>query len=197
MNRDPVKSFLKFYKAALQTEKDHDPTVVSLATSTKKGKPSLRYVLFKGVSKNRFGFVTNYSSQKGKELEENPRAALAFYWHKLYMQVRIVGHVEKFLLSESDKYWKQRPLASQLSGSISRQSRPLKSFEHLVKSFSSNLKKLNATGVSSISRPKDWGGYWLHPESIEFWFGKDHRLHHRICYKKQRSNRWTRSLLFP
>src|SRR5262245_18193359 len=124
MNNDPVALFRSWYRDA-QKQAPSDPDIMALATCTVRGKPSVRLVLFRGLREGGFSFFTDYASRKGQELSENPFAALVFYWSHLGKQVRIEGRVERLSPSESDRYFESRPLASQITALVSRQSQTL------------------------------------------------------------------------
>ncbi|MCX6149509.1 MAG: pyridoxamine 5'-phosphate oxidase [Ignavibacteriales bacterium] len=159
------------------------PTAMTLATSTKEGKPSARIVLLKKVDERGFIFFTNYQSKKGKQLSVNPNAALVFHWKELERQIRIEGSVRKILLQESDEYFNSRPLLSRISSIISPQSEIVPDRNWLVKHF----KEKEFESIDRLVRPQNWGGYCLKPTAIEFWQGGINRLHDRILYKKQKS----------
>src|SRR5215831_17452537 len=121
---DPIRIFSNWYADA-QRGALMDPDIVALATTSKKARPSVRMVLFRGLREGGFSFFTNYHSRKGLELSENPFAAIAFYWAHLGKQVRIEGAVERLSAEESDTYFRQRPLLSQITANVSLQSRPM------------------------------------------------------------------------
>jgi len=168
---------------------------MALATATLNGIPSLRYVLYKGTLEQRICFYTNYDSQKSRELDANPRASLAFFWPTAFMQVRVVGSVEKLSSSQSDAYFASRPFLSQLAAVASNQSKELSSFDQLEQKFA-GLKK-NYSPTRPIPRPKNWGGYGLSPSYFEFWYGRENRMHHRRAFTKGENGLWTDKILSP
>ncbi|MFN2492781.1 MAG: pyridoxamine 5'-phosphate oxidase [Pyrinomonadaceae bacterium] len=170
------------------------PDAMTLATATSDGKPSARMVLLKQVDNSGFVFYTNYSSKKAKELEENPRAALVFYWVQLDRQVRVEGEVERISSAESDEYFATRPRESQIGAIASPQSEIIRSREVLEKQYSELDERYRDRPVK---RPANWGGYRLIPERIEFWQNRPGRLHDRILYERQPDGTWTISRLAP
>ncbi len=170
------------------------PEAMTVATSTRSGEPSARMVLLRGVDERGFGFFTNYDSQKGRELAENPRAALVVYWPKLGRQVRVAGAVVKQSAEESTAYFHSRPLASQLSAWASPQSQVISSRTVLEDSVAALSKRYEA---GPVPLPQNWGGYRLIPQSIEFWAHRDNRLHDRIRYTRQAEGGWLIERLAP
>ena len=162
-----------------------------IATATADGRPSARALLLKSADERGFTFFTGYESRKGRELEENPRAALVFYWRPLGRQVRVEGTVRRLPREESDAYWATRPLRSRAAAAASRQSEPLESREALQAEFERQL----ATG--GPTRPDRWGGYVLAPEAIELWQHHDDRLHERVRFTRTSDGAWREQLLAP
>jgi len=152
---------------------------MTLATATKKGRPSARTVLLKGFDTRGFVFYSNYRSRKGRDLEENPQAVLHFCWEELERQIAIEGRVERISAAESDEYFASRPLGSRLSALISPQSETVPSREFLEASLEEASKRWR----DSPPRPQHWGGYRLAPVLFEFWQGRKDRLHDRLCYR--------------
>jgi pyridoxamine 5'-phosphate oxidase len=189
---NPIDQFTKWFDQALSTDM-LDPNAMTLSTATKDGIPSSRIVLLKGVDEKGFQFYTNYKSQKGKELAENPRAALCFYWATLERQVRIQGKVRRINRKESKNYFQQRPRLSQLSAWASEQSSKVDSRDELLSRFKEIEKRFEN---KEIPLPEFWGGYLLQPNRIEFWQGREGRMHDRICYKKKEDS-WTKFRLAP
>jgi pyridoxamine 5'-phosphate oxidase len=153
---------------------------MTLATATRKGRPSVRTVLLKGCDERGFVFYTHYRSRKGRELEENPQAMLLFCWEELERQIGIEGTVVRVSAAESDEYFASRPLGSRLSASISPQSDVVASREELEAKLEESSKLWRA----GSPRPEDWGGFRLAPERFEFWQGRKDRLHDRLCYRR-------------
>jgi pyridoxamine 5'-phosphate oxidase len=170
------------------------PEAMTVATSTRSGEPSARMVLLRGVDERGFGFFTNYDSQKGRELAENPRAALVIYWPKLGRQVRIAGAVIKQSAEESRTYFHGRPLASQLSAWASPQSQVIPNRTVLEESVAALSKRYEG---APVPLPPNWGGYRVIPQSIEFWLHRENRLHDRIRYTRQARGRWHIERLAP
>jgi pyridoxamine 5'-phosphate oxidase len=193
VDRDPLKLFQRWFDDAIASG-SRLPESMTLATATEDGRPSARVVLLKQVDHNGFVFYTNYRSAKAKELENNPLAALVFYWVGLDRQVRIEGTVERVSAEESDEYFKTRPRDSQLGALASPQSEVIESREVLEKNFR-ELDKLYED--RPIDRPANWGGYRLKPDRIEFWQNRPGRLHDRILYERQADGSWTIKRLAP
>jgi pyridoxamine 5'-phosphate oxidase len=166
---------------------------MTLATVNADGQPTARIVLLKGFDHRGFEFHSNYTSRKGRELDENPRASLLFFWPQLERQVRIDGTVEKLTRAESEAYFHVRPVESQLGAWVSHQSEKIESRDHL-KQRQDELRKRFAGG--EIPVPPFWGGYRLIPAEIEFWQGRPSRLHDRLLYVRT-NNAWTIQRLAP
>jgi pyridoxamine 5'-phosphate oxidase len=193
VDRDPIKLFRRWFDDAIASG-SRLPESMTLATATADGKPAARVVLLKQVDGNGFVFYTNYRSAKAKELEENPQAALVFYWVGLDRQVRVEGRVERVSAAESDEYFKTRPRESQLGALASPQSEVIEGREVLE----NNLRKLEEDYRDrEVERPSHWGGYRLKPERIEFWENRPGRLHDRIAYDLQADGSWSIKRLAP
>lgn len=168
---------------------------MTLATATADGRPSARTVLLKEVDENGFVFYTNYESRKGRELIENPRAALVFYWEELERQVRVEGIAEKVSQEQSEEYFRTRPKGSRLGAWASRQGQVLPNREIIEDRLAELAKQYEAS--EDIPLPDYWGGFRVKPEIIEFWQGRPNRLHDRLCYRRESSGAWTISRLSP
>ncbi len=191
--QNPFDQFEKWFDDATAAEIDL-PDAMTLATATLDGIPSARMVVLRGFDSNGFYFYTDYDSQKGKELAENPHATLVFYWKELDRQVRSNGTVEKMTPTESDAYFASRPVDSQLAVQTERQSIVIPGREHLTTSF----KKAEQTYQGDdIPRPPHWGGYRLMPNMFEFWQGCPSRLHDRIRYTLRDNGNWAIERLSP
>jgi pyridoxamine 5'-phosphate oxidase len=190
---DPIGQFRRWFEDAIASG-SRLPESMTLATATTSGRPSARVVLLKHVDESGFVFYTNYRSAKAKELEENPQAALVFYWEKLDRQIRVEGTVERVSAQESDEYFKTRPRDSQLGALASPQSEEIESREVLENKFR-ELDKLYRN--RPIDRPTHWGGYRLKPSRVEFWQNRPGRLHDRIVYERQGDAAWTIKRLAP
>jgi pyridoxamine 5'-phosphate oxidase len=188
-----LKQFASWYADA-QAAGEILPEAMTLATSTRTGEPSARMVLLRGFDNRGFGFYTNYGSQKGRELGENPRAALVVYWPRLGRQVRISGAVVKQSVEESTAYFQTRPLASQLSAWASPQSQVIGNRKVLEDAVAALGEKY---GEGSVPLPPDWGGYRVIPQVIEFWLHRDSRLHDRIRYSRTDRGGWRIARLAP
>ena len=189
---NPIFQFEEWFKDALASEiKEPNAMVIS---TIKEGKPTARVVLLKGFDESGFSFFTNYKSHKGIELEKNHFGALTFFWDLLERQVRIEGKIEQLSLKESDNYFWSRPRESQIGAWVSEQSSEISGREVLVKSLDFYNKKFKDLEI--IPRPTHWGGYLLRPTSIEFWQGRESRLHDRILYSYNSKN-WKISRLSP
>ncbi|MFQ3575196.1 MAG: pyridoxamine 5'-phosphate oxidase [Cytophagales bacterium] len=189
---DPMNQFSKWFKEAVDSQAVEANAMV-LSTMGENGFPSSRVVLLKGLSESGFRFFTNYESRKGRELQNNPKAALNFFWPELERQVRIVGLVSKTEASISDEYFKSRPLNSRVGAWASPQSQQIPDRKWLENMETEIKSKL---GVEELQRPEFWGGYELKPHEIEFWQGRPSRLHDRILYQKS-EDVWTKKRLAP
>jgi len=193
IDRNPIELFRRWFSDAIAAGLPL-PEAMTLATSTAEGKPSARVVLLKQIDENGFVFFTNYQSSKAHDLDNNPQAALVFYWPQLERQVRVEGKVTRTSPVESDKYFRTRPRESQIGALASPQSEVLSSREVLQKR-AEELERIY--DGREIERPAHWGGYRLTPDRIEFWKGRIGRLHDRILYEHQRDGSWTISRLAP
>ncbi len=192
VDKDPINQFNKWFNEA-DASKIEEVNAMTLSTVSKDGKPAGRIVLLKGIENNGFVFFTNYNSEKGQHLAENPFASLTFYWKELERQVRIDGRVEKISQEESNAYFKTRPYKSRVGAWVSDQSKPLSSRFELMRKFAIKAAKLVG---KEIPLPDFWGGYILIPNRLEFWQGRPSRLHDRINYTLI-NNKWQIDRLFP
>ncbi|KAJ3642392.1 hypothetical protein Zmor_025184 [Zophobas morio] len=183
--KEPFHLFEKWFNGVRGHPAIEEPNAMCLATATKDGFPSARYVLCKGYSKEGFKFFTHYTSRKGQELEENPRCALTFYWAPYKKSVRIEGIAEKLPFCDADDYFQTRPYQSQIGALCSNQSKPITSREVLARK-EEELKGVYSEG--GVPRPPQWGGYIVKPTSIEFWHGQTDRIHDRIKFRKPRDS---------
>ena len=190
---DPINQFNAWFNDAVAAG-EILPESMTVATSTRSGEPSARMVLLRGVDERGFGFFTNYDSQKGRELAENPRAALVVFWPKLGRQVRVSGAVVKQTAEESSRYFHNRPLASQLSALASPQSSVIPNRGFLEDSVAALAAKYEG---AVVPLPRNWGGYRVIPQIIEFWLHRDNRLHDRIRYTRNAKGGWNIERLAP
>src|SRR5262245_24879959 len=175
---DPFAQFGRWFDQALSASL-REPNAMTVATATRDGVPSARIVLLKHWDERGFVFYTNYEGQKGREIAENPVAALVFYWPELERQVRIVGAVARTTFEESDRYFQSRPLGSRLGALVSHQSSVIPDRTHLE----AHLLQLEAEYRDTPPPlPAYWGGYCVSPHSFEFWQGRPNRLHDRLRY---------------
>lgn len=188
----PIEQFSRWWHDALNSE-IFEVNAMTLSTATKDGKPSARIVLLKGFDKKGFIFFTNYESEKGQQLAENPHAALNFFWKEIERQVRIEGTVEKVDAAESDIYFFSRPEGSRLGAWASPQSKVIENRAILDNNVTYYTKEFQ----NSIPRPPHWGGYRVMPLKIEFWQGRSNRLHDRIQYTKTAEGSWKAERLAP
>ena len=186
---DPFQHFAHWYAEAQGIDGLDAPAMaLATATATAAARPSVRIVYFKGLVAESFSFYTNYHSRKGQELAANANAALLFYWQPLARQIRIEGTVQKLSREASARYFASRPLAKQISASISAQSRAIPSYQSLQQKFVQTQKKY--AGHTSIPCPDYWGGYALTPRSFEFFLSDDNRLNERVYYERDRDDMW-------
>ena len=191
--REALARFEEVFARAGEMEAS-EPTAVTLATADGEGRPSARTVLLKGVDERGFVFYTNARSRKGRDLGENPRAALAFFWQTLFEQVLVEGPVVPVSEAESDAYWASRRRESCLGAWASDQSAPLASREELNERYAEHERRFAG---AEVPRPPHWRGYRVVPERIEFWRPGDHRLNERDCYERTAGGGWRRYLLNP
>jgi pyridoxamine 5'-phosphate oxidase len=170
------------------------PEAMTLATADAAGRPTARTVLLKGLDERGFLFFTNYESRKGRQLEENPRAALVFLWHvEPRRQVLVEGQVERLPRAESEEYFATRPPGSKLGAWVSSQSTPIEDRDELEGAYAEAERRFG----EDVPLPEWWGGYLLRPEAIEFWESRPNRLHERLRYTRGADGSWRSQLLAP
>ncbi|MGO4702735.1 pyridoxamine 5'-phosphate oxidase [Dyella sp. 2RAB6] len=189
-----LETFQQLLEGA-RTSGDPEPTAMTLSTADAGGRVSSRVVLLKGADERGFRFFTNYQSDKGTELEVHPQVALCFHWKQLRdgVQVRVEGAARKLMDEESDAYFASRPRQSQIGAWASLQSQTLPdrdTFEQRVARYEQEFDGRNVT------RPPHWGGYVVEPDTIEFWYGAQFRLHERVRWSRH-GQTWTHRLLYP
>lgn len=192
VDADPMKQFSLWFQQALDSNVA-EPNAMSLATVNAQGRPSSRIVLIKDFDARGITWFTHYISRKGEELALNPQAALLFFWPALERQIRIEGRVERIAESESESYFKSRPLASRQGALASEQSRVIKDRALLEQRF----EEVRLQHGDQVPRPSHWGGYRLVPDYWEFWQGRRSRLHDRIVFNNDPQQGWVRSRLQP
>ncbi|CAH2048525.1 unnamed protein product, partial [Iphiclides podalirius] len=183
VSKEPFGQFKAWFDEACSRKEILEPNAMCLATVSKEGYPSARFVLCKGYGKDGYKFFTNYESRKALEMAENPNVAATFYWEVLNRSVRIEGFVEKLSEEESIRYFHSRPIPSQIAACASYQSMPITSRDILCE----REKKLEADYMipgKEVPKPSYWGGYIIRPRAIEFWQGQRDRLHDRIKFRK-------------
>lgn len=189
---DPITQFQVWFEQA-QEAKGHEPNAMTVATASVDGRPSARTVLLKGLDHG-FIFYTNYRSDKGADLAENPETELLFYWPELERQVRIHGIAERLTNEESLAYYRSRPRGSQIGAAISPQSQVISTREIIEEAY---LRFEEANEGQELPLPPHWGGFRVVPESIEFWQGRTSRLHDRLRYVCVNDDEWRVERLAP
>ncbi len=193
VSQNPIRQFESWFDEALRAEV-LEANAMTLSTVTEEGKPSARIVLLKGIEQNRFLFFTNYQSQKGKELLNNPACALTFFWPELERQVRIEGIASRLDDKASENYFQSRPRGSQIGAWASPQSVIIK--DRALLEDRTKALELKFKGKDVLPKPHQWGGFSVEPLEIEFWQGRPNRLHDRIVYY-QIDNSWVIHRLAP
>jgi pyridoxamine 5'-phosphate oxidase len=170
-----------------------EPTAMTLATADRRGRPSARTVLLKDADQSGFVFYTNLDSRKGRQLAENPAVSLVFWWRETAEQVLVDGRVEPVSAVEADAYFASRPRGSQIGAWASRQSRSLDSRQQLIDRVAEMEARYEG---HEVPRPEHWSGFRVRPLRVEFWYGREFRLHERLSYELE-DGAWTERMLFP
>ena len=191
---NPIDLFEEWFNEAKKSE-INDPNALALATSDKKGIPSVRMVLLKDYNKNGFIFYTNFNSKKSSDLKINPSSSMCFHWKSLLRQIRITGKVLKVSDKQADSYFNSRAYDSRIGAWASEQSTILKNRDELYESIQSYKKKY--PDKNNLPRPSHWSGWNLKPLEIEFWLQGENRIHQRLKYIKKGEENWDRYLLNP
>ena len=194
LNDDPFLQFKNWFDYAVSQEVP-EPNAMTLATVTADNRPSARIVLLKGFDEKGFVFYTNYNSNKGKELQRNPNAALVFCWLDLHKQIRIEGMVRKLSPQKSTDYFQSRPKGSQIGAWASPQSEVID--DRTILEENTEAIKAKYADEENLPRPEHWGGFLLKPTMIEFWQGRTSRLHDRLRYTLEESGEWKIERLAP
>ena len=190
---NPIDFFKKWFKEAEKSDQIIESNAMTVSTVDLSNKPSSRVVLLKEIKDNSLIFFTNYKSRKGKAIDENPNICASFYWAPLERQVIFKGIGKKTSDKYSDIYFKSRPFSSQVGAIVSNQSQIISSYEDLLIKYD---KFLNENKNSNLNRPNHWGGIELVVQEIEFWQGRENRLHNRVI-SNLRDGKWEHNILSP
>ncbi len=193
---EPIDLLSQWVEEAVNM-KVNEPTAMLVATATPDGRPSMRTVLLKEIKEGKLVFYSNYESRKGQQIAQNPKIAITFLWHEFERQVHLEGTIERLSPEESDAYFDVRPYKSRVGARVSPQSRPIPSREWIMMKFAA--ESLLYVG-RKVPRPESWGGWAFTPKRIEFWQGRDSRLHDRFLYTKDETSQdesWTIERLAP
>lgn len=191
--KEPLDFFIKWLSEAIDA-KVIEPTAMTLSTVDSSNRPSSRIVLLKACENGEFRFFTNYESRKGQDIKANPFVSLLFFWKELERQVRVEGLIHTLSSEESDAYFNTRPVESRIGAIVSPQSSVIESRDYLDNLYA--LKSMELKSTDKIKRPAHWGGYGIIPDRIEFWQGRESRLHDRIQFRLI-DNSWLKERLAP
>jgi pyridoxamine 5'-phosphate oxidase len=190
---DPLALFEEWFELA-RTNETNDANAMAIASVDADGMPDVRMVLLNQRDERGFCFFTNFESEKGRQLLDQPRAALLFHWKSIRRQVRMRGSLEEVTKAEADAYWNRRPKGSQIASAVSQQSRPLESRARLAAAVA---ERTAVVGEGAVERPPHWSGFRLMPQAIEFWKDGAFRLHDRVRFTRDDWGNWTRQRLYP
>ncbi len=182
--QDPLDLVSQWVKEAVEG-RTNEPTAVLVATVGQSGMPSMRTVLLKEIKDGKLIFYSNYESRKGQQMNANPQVAMTFLWHEFERQIHLEGTVERLSVEESDAYFHQRPYKSRVGARVSPQSQPIPSRAYIVAKFAA--ESLQYVG-RQVPRPDSWGGWAFTPKRIEFWQGRDSRLHDRFLFSDEKED---------
>ncbi|WP_228474368.1 pyridoxamine 5'-phosphate oxidase, partial [Streptomyces calidiresistens] len=191
---DPITQFGRWFAAAVEIGL-HEPNAMVLSTVDDHGVPSSRTVLLKEYDERGFVFFTHYGSRKGRDIAANPRVSLLFPWHPIARQVIVSGTARRTDRGESARYFRTRPHGSQLGAWASEQSEPVASREELDRRYAALAERYPE--AEDVPAPPQWGGFRVEPETVEFWQGRENRLHDRLRYRRGEGGRWTLERLCP
>ena len=190
---NPIDFFVKWFKEAENSDQIIEPNAMTISTVDENSFPSSRVVLLKQIKERSLIFFTNYNSNKGKSLDKNENICASFYWPPLERQVIIKGNAKKISSVESEDYFNSRPFESQAAAIISNQSEDIDSYESLLEKYNSFIEQNKNT---KLKRPNNWGGIEIFINQIEFWQGRNNRLHNRVLCNFQKDT-WEYKLLSP
>ena len=192
MHEDPIREFDSWFKKAVALELPL-PNAMVLATVTNEGRPNARYVLLKSFDDAGFVFFSHAVSAKGKQLAHTPFASLVFYWSPMHRQIRIEGEVTQVSTDEADEYFATRPYGSRVAVHIADQSSVVESREFME----TRIQEIETQFPKDVPRPDTWVGYRVKPDKLEFWQGRENRLHDRVVYEQTSGNQWRKVRLAP
>lgn len=193
---DPLILFEQWLATAVGAQEITEPTAMAVGTVSADCRPSIRTVLLKELRDGQFVFFTHYESRKGRQLAANPQVALSFLWYPLERQVHIEGTAERISPEESDAYFRSRPPGSRIGAAVSPQSQPIPGRAWLAEAYEAKLAEAESSDTP-VERPEHWGGVAVTPVRIEFWQGRENRLHDRILYTRQDDGSWRIERLAP
>lgn len=195
MPANPISLMERWLQEAIEHQVI-EPTAIIVATSTPDGHPSVRTVLVKEINEGKIVFYSNYKSRKGQQISANPHVSVTFLWHQLERQIHVEGICKHVAPEVSDAYFKKRPYTSRVGARISPQSHVIPGRSFIVTEFAKESLKYTGT-LRSVPRPEFWGGFEVTPSRIEFWQGRESRLHDRFLYQLQEDGQWSLDRLAP